>query len=472
LACKLIAAAHPILHLGRHSILGLFCLIVLVAVLDAMAAWRIERGDPLGRWSLLAASIFDLPLFPVGTVVGAAGIFYFIRNPAFDPMLDRKYQPIAGDGTSKWSGAVFVIAQVAWCVFILSSIGRWVAARGMHPIHSQALFWMTLACAVYGSILFHEFGHFVLGDIVGFRLIAFGVGPMSLAYGGGRWRVHMRYDKLFGGHTAMVPTTPRNIRGRAMVLTLGGPLASVLLGATGTICLLLIPGPTWPAFLGRTVALTTGFAFGDFLFNLLPMASEAQYSDGARLWQMYRRGPWCDFHCANHYMGLSQTTPLRPRDWPTPMVERAAEFASQLPEPAGSFIMAYVHFLDCGDWERALTWLDKARQAARPGSKLAHSLTIDRAFLEAFHRQDPAEAGRWLKQAPANKDSSYYWCSTAAVLASQNDLAGAADAWDKASNIAASYPTSGFYDMFRDQLQTAHARLEQLRAQPIPAKSA
>ena len=60
--------------------------------------------------------------------------------------------------------------------------------------------------------------------------------------------------------------------------------------------------------------------------------------------------------------------PLRPRDWPKGMVVRAAEFAAQLPQPAGSFTMAYLHFLDRGDWQRALTWLDKARLTARPAA--------------------------------------------------------------------------------------------------------
>src|SRR5271157_5205359 len=94
------------LHLGRHSILGLFSVSVVLAVLAAIAAWRLECGDPLGRWSLLAASIFNLLLFPVGTVVAVAGIFYFVRDPAIDRTPDYKHQPVAGDGTSKWSGAV------------------------------------------------------------------------------------------------------------------------------------------------------------------------------------------------------------------------------------------------------------------------------------------------------------------------------------------------------------------------------
>ena len=123
--------------------------------------------------------------------------------------------------------------------------------------------------------------------------------------------------------------------------------------------------------------LSTGFAFGDFLFNLVPMASEAQYSDGARLWQMYRRGPWCDFHCANHYMGLSQTTALRPRDWPTAMVERAAEFAASFPNPPDRSPWPTPIILDRGDWQRGAVVAGKgasgrsARAAGWPGAHVS-----------------------------------------------------------------------------------------------------
>lgn len=468
-AILLIALRHPRFHLAQNYLVALVCFISWLGLMAGIAALRINRDDQLGRWSLLAASIFNIVLFPVGTALGAAGIFYFVRNPPPDPVFDRRHRPIAGDGTSQWSGAIFTAAQIVWGIFILSSIRRWTVAQGMPQIHSETLFWITLACAIYSSTFFHELGHMIFGDIVGFRLIGVGVGPLTWAYSGGRWRVRMRYDKLLGGHTAMVPSTPQNIRGRAMILTLGGPLASLAVGAIGIICLLLIPGSAWPASLGRMVALIAGFAAGDFIFNLMPMASEAQYSDGARLWQMLRRGPWCDFHCANHYMGLSQTTTLRPRDWPTAMVERAAEFAAQLPEPAGSFAMAYAHYLDRCDWAHALSWLEKAHLTARPGSKLADALTVDRAYIEAFHRRDGREAQRWFEQAPRRDDSTDYWRSAAAVRAAQGDLSGASEAWSKAWDLAEKRPPTGIYDMDREQIRMVGTWLEQLRSQPISA---
>ena len=145
-------AANPRLHLGPPTILALVCFIVLLAALAAIVALRLEHGDPLSRWAMLAASIFNLLLFPVGLTVAVAGIFYFVRNPAIEAPLPSKHQPIAGDGTSRWSGVICMIAQVAWGVVVVSFIRLWTTARGMPQIHSEGFFWITLAAAVYGCL--------------------------------------------------------------------------------------------------------------------------------------------------------------------------------------------------------------------------------------------------------------------------------------------------------------------------------
>ena len=57
-------AAVPGLHLTRYSVLELFCFLLLMAVFAALPVWRLERGDRVGRWSALGASILNLALFP------------------------------------------------------------------------------------------------------------------------------------------------------------------------------------------------------------------------------------------------------------------------------------------------------------------------------------------------------------------------------------------------------------------------
>ena len=148
--------------------------------------------------------------------------------------------------------------------------------------------------------------------------------------------------------------------------------------------------------------------------------------------------------------GLIAHHALRPRDWPTATVERAGELASKLPDSAGSFAMAYLHFLDRGDWQRALLWLDKARHRAQPAGNLAYALAVDRAYLEAFHRRDGREAQRLFEQAPAREDSSGYLHALITLQAAHGDLAGASAAWNKAWDIVQQRPATGLADIDRD----------------------
>jgi hypothetical protein len=131
--------------------------------------------------------------------------------------------------------------------------------------------------------------------------------------------------------------------------------------------------------------------------------------------------------------------------------------------------MAYLHFLDRGDWQRALVWLDKARHRAQPASKLAHALTVDRAYLEAFHRRDGREAQRLFDQAPPSEDSQGYWRALITLQAAQSDLIRASATWNKAWDMAQDRPATGISDMDREQLRLVGAWLEELRAQPLSA---
>ncbi len=73
------------LHLGPVAIVEVSWFIILLALVSAIAALRLKGQDALGRWSLLAASIFNLMLFPFGVVVAAGGILLLhpqSRSPA------------------------------------------------------------------------------------------------------------------------------------------------------------------------------------------------------------------------------------------------------------------------------------------------------------------------------------------------------------------------------------------------------
>jgi hypothetical protein len=439
----------------------------ITGIVAAIAAWRIKR--PGKWWEGLAVSLMNLLWLPFGPILSAAGLFYFFRKPAPDPVLDRVHKPVAGDGTSKWSGVVFVAAQIIWVWLVYSRLLHWTGARGMHRVHLDPGTWfLTLGLAIYASITIHELGHFALGRAVGFRLVSFRLGPLNWMYRSGRWRLRLQPGSYLGGHTAMVPENADDLRGQAMIMTLGGPLGSAALGAAGLGLLFGIPGPAWPVALGEFVVLVTSMGFGDFVLNLFPVASGVSYSDGARFWQLYRRGPWADYLCAIYYMGLSRTTAMRPGEWPSEMVEHAAAFAcaAPLPNVASILGMAYVHFEDRGDVERAGSYMERACASAQPGTEAARNLAVDRAYFEALHRRNGSEGTRWLEQAPAQADSCDYWRSKAAVLCANGDLDAAEEAWRKGWELASKLPEAGVYETDRRQYRMIAERLREAAAEP------
>src|ERR1051326_1949555 len=67
----------------RSALLGFAIIVFVVATLTAifgMAWWSLRRGDPGGRRWAIAASVLNLPLFGVGTMVGIAGLLVFTRK--------------------------------------------------------------------------------------------------------------------------------------------------------------------------------------------------------------------------------------------------------------------------------------------------------------------------------------------------------------------------------------------------------
>src|ERR1700730_1498522 len=57
--------------------IGIFYISVL-GVIAGLTAWRMKHADAFSKAAGLTASIMNLLLFPVGTALGVAGLFYFL----------------------------------------------------------------------------------------------------------------------------------------------------------------------------------------------------------------------------------------------------------------------------------------------------------------------------------------------------------------------------------------------------------
>src|SRR5260221_4321059 len=164
-AFALLAIASLNWRFDAETAWGWVVLPIMIALLGAfglvngMAWWALRKGKPTaGGWAI-AASIFNLPLIPLGTAVGIAGLCAFSRpGVVAQTAISSSAASIPGDGTNKFAGAVMTILQAA---FLILGLNWWY-----HRAKSEGLvlpeFWLSLVqinLAIFASTLFHELGH-------------------------------------------------------------------------------------------------------------------------------------------------------------------------------------------------------------------------------------------------------------------------------------------------------------------------
>lgn len=130
----------------------------------------------------------------------------------------------------------------------------------------------VLPFLLFAVVVVHEIGHLVCGLCVGFRLMSIRFGPLRISP---PFRVSVKFEPKTGasGFVSMIPGKSENLRSRAVVFILGGPVANLLAGFF--ILFLKVGGPLVSVF--ATLSISIGAA------NLVPFRRLSLISDGKRL---------------------------------------------------------------------------------------------------------------------------------------------------------------------------------------------
>jgi len=445
------------LRLGFDSLLGL---------VSGVAWWALRRGWPSARYWALAASALSLPFGKISIVTGLLGLYAFWR-PEVVKAVSTKVDPnaapkhLAGDGTHKFIEGAIPILALIW--YICASIwwSNWGEKHGL-PIHGTN-HWLNFWLALYTAIFFHELGHLLAGLGSEMTLRQFQYGPLGGRIKGGKWRFNfVPAGLLGGGAVGMVPRHLKNVRGRMVMLILGGPVASLVVGSIATLMTLSAPGSPWHDA-WRFFALLGTFCLSDFVVNLTPLRPESQYSDGAQIYQLMSNGPWADRHLAIAMVGSSLVTPLRPRDFDRNVLERAADSMRHGKEGLILRILLAMHCFDSGKAEEGLTAM---RQAMTQDPQAAEALTPDTiaeiVFYEAAIGGDAVRAREWWQRVEGKgkteKDLDY-WKGRSALLCVEGRHDEARAALRHADEFARTRPAVGAYDFDRWCLDVVRQKL-------------
>jgi len=124
----------------------------------------------------------------------------------------------------------------------------------------------------------HELGHLIVGKVNGFKVSVFCVWFFCWKRVGKKIKFSFVLPKDEAGYTELIPTTEDKIGKRFMRMSLGGPIASLILMCVGILPLFLST-LTINMFIFLGVFLPVGAYY--FFNNILPMSSMGVRNDGA-----------------------------------------------------------------------------------------------------------------------------------------------------------------------------------------------
>jgi len=474
---------HPLHALSasqvQHRVIGA-AVFLLLAVIYGMAWWTNARQKPsLRLWGIAASLTFValafLPvavhrfaiseragqtpshplLFSLG--IGLAGMIAFASAKRPEPAArPTKPTPIPGDGTSKLGNLLVGFLAFAASYGIYTWWFQWRHVKGVPRLNggglSGLLYLVLIGLAV---ACLHELGHALTGKALGMKLRAFMVGPIQFVCEQGRWKLKFNLKKILssGGATGLVPATADFPAASYVRMLAAGPLVNLGTGLAALCIAFAMPGSA-PVQAEGLLALFGAFSLLAGVYNLIPFGTPSGYSDGAKIYQVSKGGPWGDFHRAISFAGAGLVTPLRPRDHDIGAIDRAAAGIAQGREGLLLRLFAYNCHLDRSEIDKATFALKQAAEVYEQSAcnVAAEVLTVF-VFGYACLLRDAAEARKWWERMEAKKPTRFnvdYWRAKSALCWIEGNLKEANQAWDKAAEAALKLPAAGAYEFDRD----------------------
>jgi len=456
-------------------------LVTLINAVPAMAWWTLRTSKSSARAWTVAASFVNLlilvfgvrmtlltrtsqllPVYCLCGAVGVMGLIAFWRNDAPPRKIPNKHIRHPGDGTSRLNEYMATAVSIGLIGLALQWESGWASHHGL-PFPSLVPFLIVIELALVISTLCHELGHMAAGWASSMTLRSFQAGPFRFSLLGGKWQIQVQPRKLYGGASGMVPTTLKRLRSNLAVFILGGPVASLLVGAACLIAMLTAPGRGWQTY-WMFWAMMANFSLTGFLANMIPQKAGGTYSDGAQFYQIVSDGPFARAHLALAMVSTSLVTPLRPRDYDQAVLAAAAASVFDGERALLLRLFSCQHYLDCGWIPEALACLEEAESLyERSTFYNPAEICAEFLFVNAFYKRDSAAAALWserLQSIPKLEKDAGYWRGHAALILLNGDREAARDAWSKGFVLARDLPPCGAYDYTRSCFERLREALE------------
>ena len=293
--------------------------------------------------------------------------------------------------------------------------------------------WSMFVCpvlALFAVIVVHELGHLVAGLCTGYRLVSMEFGVIAIRP---PFRITVQRARRAGADamTAMVPVHVRNLRWRALVMILGGPLANI-----GSAFAVFLLDPKLGVFAVLFILLSLIVGGG----NLVPFRSRAVLSDGKRILLLLRRDGRGERWLAIVQLAADMRKGVEPRDLRPDLIALAVAICDESPDTTLAHVIAYAAAWDRSTEAETAQLLETAlRYSNFAGPALREGIFSDAGVFQARKRKCQQLAREWLEDLPTGYSTPRLRLE-AAILEVEDDIEGALNKLDEVEKATLKEP--------------------------------
>lgn len=262
------------------------------------------------------------------------------------------------------------------------------------------------------TVLAHESGHVLVGNLVGFRLREVAVGPVRLLRDGSSFRLGRNRRNPLAGYSVSLPVGGDHITRRLALTTIGGPAGNLALALIAWTLLLAVTGghphSTAATPVEYFLSAVAVFSLVYVPANLLPFRGSARgfVPDGrqilAYLWpspDRQRQEALALLNAEDQILGKL------PEDWDELAIAAALSYKDGSVSAMNATFFAYLHAHDSGRADDAERYLDELI-AWRDAHRESHwnAPYVLKALAEAANG-NVASARAWQKRAGRRVDA-------------------------------------------------------------------
>ncbi|GAC1372152.1 MAG: hypothetical protein NVSMB44_39810 [Ktedonobacteraceae bacterium] len=282
-------------------------------------------------------------------------------------------------------------------------LGGKVLKPFLNNVGNINLLWILLALGLilFAALLVHECGHLLSGRLIGFRFLLLIVGPLKVQRSQTGIQIGLNTSlALAGGLAACAPTDENNLARKMLIMTAGGPVASLLLTLVAAASAFGAGFPNRAGLAGALLLLTAVVSGILTIVTLIPTHVGGFVSDGARIQMLRKGGAAVERWCAQGLLQLAIIEGQLPREWSVTLLNMVMIQPDDSPEYALGCSFGYYHALDSGDVQGAQRYLEQMLAARMNVPALIRGgFALEASYFEACYQRNAAQARVWLAQA-------------------------------------------------------------------------